>query len=205
MRTRWIDGRAKRCIDVVVGSSVLVLTSPLLLVAAGAVRVRLGSPVLIRQQRAGRDGRPILVPKLRSMSNDRDRQGRLLPDDQRTTRFGRVLRASSLDELPQLWSVVVGDMSLAGPRPLPMEYVPRYGPVHAQRLTVRPGVTGWAQVHGRNAMSWRERLDFDVWYVEHASFRVDLQILWRTFGTVFRRRGVSAVGHVTMPEFLGEE
>jgi lipopolysaccharide/colanic/teichoic acid biosynthesis glycosyltransferase len=202
---RWTSSRGKRCFDVVSATAALVVAAPVLLVAALAVRVRLGSPVLIRQQRAGRHGEPISVPKLRSMSDARDAQGALLPDEQRLDGFGRALRASSIDELPQLWSVVVGDMSVVGPRPLPLAYVPRYSAEQARRLDVSPGLTGWAQVHGRNTVSWPDRLAHDVWYVERASFALDMRIIWRTVGAVFSRRGVSADGHVTMPEFTGDQ
>jgi lipopolysaccharide/colanic/teichoic acid biosynthesis glycosyltransferase len=178
--------------------------SPLIAATAVAVRLRLGSPVLFRQQRAGRDGEPIDIVKFRSMTDARGDDGELLPDSDRLPRFGRTLRATSLDELPQLFSVAKGDMSLIGPRPLPMAYVARYSPEQRRRLEAMPGITGWAQVQGRNALAWPDKLRFDVWYVDHASWRVDAKILVLTFKAVFGRGGVAADGHVTMPEFTGE-
>ncbi len=168
------------------------------------VRFRLGSPVLFRQERAGRNAARILVPKFRSMSDERDPDGNLLPDDERLTPFGAKLRSTSLDELPQLWTVIKGDMSLVGPRPLPTIYVDRYSPLQRRRLDTRPGITGWAQVNGRNATSWPARLEQDVWYVDHASLRLDLRILALTLKTALRRDGVAAEGHATMREFMGE-
>jgi lipopolysaccharide/colanic/teichoic acid biosynthesis glycosyltransferase len=164
----------------------------------------MGSPVLYRQQRAGRGARPIGVPKFRTMTDGRDPSGDLLPDEQRLTAFGVKLRRWSLDELPQLWSVVKGDMSLVGPRPLPMPYVDRYSLEQRRRLDVRPGLTGWAQIHGRNALSWPEKLALDVWYVEHRSLWLDAKILILTARAVVTRSGISADGHATMPEFKGE-
>ncbi len=190
----------KRCFDVAVAALALTLGLPLLLAVAAAVAINLGRPVLFRQRRPGRHGRPFEMVKFRSMRDAVDASGQPLPDEARLTSFGRLLRASSLDELPELWNVLKGDMSLVGPRPLLMQYLDRYTP---RRMEVRPGITGWAQVNGRNALSWEERFEMDVWYVEHRTFRLDLQILALTALKVVRRDGVSAAGHATMPEFMG--
>ena len=200
----WIDSTTKRAIDVVLAGAALVLTSPLIALTALAVRRQLGSPVLYRQARAGRHGETFEVVKFRSMSDATGPDGALLPDEQRLGRFGAALRASSLDELPQLWNVVNGHMSLIGPRPLPVAYVERYSERQRRRLDARPGITGWAQIHGRNTVDWPERLELDVEYVERASPALDLRILWRTVTMVLGRRGVVADGHVTMHEFTGE-
>ncbi|WP_309671331.1 sugar transferase [Gemmatimonas sp.] len=193
----------KRTLDIVIAASVLLITSPLLLLLALAVRLNLGTPVLFRQQRPGLHGRPFTMVKFRTMRDAVGRDGRALPDTDRLTPFGKLLRSTSLDELPELWNVLRGNMSLVGPRPLLMEYLDRYTPEQARRHEVRPGVTGWAQVHGRNAVSWDERFRLDVWYVEHQSLMLDLQILVRTFTTVLRRTGVSAQGEATMSVFEG--
>lgn len=193
----------KRTLDIVIAASVLLITSPLLLLLALAVRLNLGTPVLFRQQRPGLHGRPFTMVKFRTMRDAVGRDGRALPDADRLTPFGKLLRSTSLDELPELWNVLRGNMSLVGPRPLLMEYLDRYTPEQARRHEVRPGVTGWAQVHGRNAVSWDERFRLDVWYVEHQSLMLDLQILVRTFTTVLRRTGVSAQGEATMSVFEG--
>ena len=200
----WLRGRTKRAIDVVGASVALLITAPVTAAVALAVRWRLGRPVLFRQERAGQDARPITVVKFRTMSGARDADGVLLPDEQRLDRFGRVLRATSLDELPQLWSVVRGDMSLVGPRPLPIVYVERYSAEQRRRLAARPGITGWAQVNGRNAVDWAERLAMDVWYVDNAGFLLDVKLVLRTVSVVLGRRGVSAEDHVTMHEFTGD-
>lgn len=203
--TRWIHGgRGKRLLDLCIALPALVALAPVAAVVAAAVRLRFGAPVIFRQERAGRDARPIDVPKFRSMTDGRSSNGVLLPDEQRMTPFGRRLRATSLDELPQLWTVIKGEMSLVGPRPLPTAYVERYSSEQRRRLEAKPGITGWAQVNGRNSSPWPERLGLDVWYVEHASFRVDVRILALTAKTAISRRGVSADGHVTMHEFMGE-
>lgn len=188
---------AKRLFDLCLALPALVLLSPLLLATALAVRLGLGPGVLFRQERPGLHGRPFTILKFRTM-----RQGDG-PDGERLTRLGRFLRAASLDELPELWNVVRGDMSLVGPRPLLVAYLERYTPRQARRHEVRPGITGLAQVSGRNALSWEERFELDVWYVDNRSFALDLAILARTVGAVFSRRGVSAQGSATMPEFLG--
>lgn len=193
----------KRCFDLLLVFGCAVFWLPLLLVLAVLVRARIGTPVLFRQQRPGRHGIPFWLFKFRTMTNDRDAQGNLLPDEQRLTSFGRFLRASSLDELPELFNVLRGDMSLVGPRPLLMEYLPLYSPEQARRHQVRPGITGWAQVNGRNAISWEEKFKLDVWYVNNQSFWLDLKILVLTVVQVFQRKGINATGHATMPEFTG--
>lgn len=184
------------------GLALLVLGLPLSLLAC-LVRLRLGSPVLFRQVRPGLHGRPFTLVKFRTMTDARGQDGALLPDAQRLGSFGSMLRSSSLDELPELWNVLRGDMSLVGPRPLLMEYLSLYSPEQARRHEVRPGITGWAQVNGRNALSWDERFSLDVWYVQHRTLRLDLQILWLTVRKVLTREGISAKGEATMPKFTG--
>ena len=193
----------KRLLDISVAGLALVMLSPLIAVVAIAVRLKLGSPVLFCQERPGLRGRPFTILKFRTMLNARDSDGRLLADNERLTPFGRWLRATSLDELPELWNVIRGDMSLVGPRPLLMHYVPLYTPEQARRHEVRPGVTGWAQVNGRNTVSWDERFALDTWYVDNRSLLLDLKILAATFGLVLRRSGISAEESATMPEFTG--
>jgi len=195
--------RIKRAFDITVAAAALLVASPLLPLVAIAVRVNLGSAVLFRQQRPGLHGRPFTMVKFRTMRDAIGRDGRPLPDADRLTTFGKLLRSTSLDELPELWNVLRGEMSLVGPRPLLMEYLDRYTPEQSRRHDVRPGVTGWAQVHGRNALSWEERFRLDVWYVEHRSLRLDLHILLRTLTIVLRRNGVSAKGEATMSAFEG--
>jgi lipopolysaccharide/colanic/teichoic acid biosynthesis glycosyltransferase len=205
MAASWIEsGRGKRTLDLVLAVPAIVVMVPVAAATGLLVRSRLGHPLLFHQIRAGRYGDPVRVSKFRSMSNASDASGNLLPDEERLTRFGRALRASSLDELPQLLSVVMGDMSLVGPRPLPLAYVQRYDSKQRRRLDAKPGITGWAQVNGRNATSWPDRLAQDVWYVDNASFRLDIKILWLTVKAAAGRTGVSADGHATMREFLGE-
>jgi lipopolysaccharide/colanic/teichoic acid biosynthesis glycosyltransferase len=191
----------KRGFDFLIALAALLVLAPLLLVLALLVRIKLGAPVLFCQPRPGRHGEVFVLWKFRTMTDARDASGKLRTDEERLTPFGRMLRATSLDELPELWNVLRGEMSLVGPRPLLVEYLPRYSAEQARRHEVRPGLTGWAQVNGRNATTWDERLRLDVWYVDHASFLLDLRILWRTVGLVFRREGVSAPGTATMPEF----
>lgn len=191
----------KRAFDFLAALFALLLLWPLLLLLALLVRVKLGGPVVFRQSRPGRDGLVFTLVKFRTMTDARDAAGKLRPDSDRLTPFGVWLRATSLDELPELWNVLRGEMSLVGPRPLLVEYLPRYTPAEARRHEVRPGLTGWAQVNGRNATTWEQRLALDVWYVDHRSFWLDLRILARTVGLVFRRHGVSAPGEATMPEF----
>ena len=198
-------GAAKRAVDVMVSAVALVALLPLLAVIAGLVRMFLGAPVLFSQVRAGYRARLFRIWKFRTMSNRRDDQGCLLPDEQRLGWFGKLLRSTSLDELPELWNVLKGDMSLVGPRPLLPEYLPRYTAFQRRRLEVKPGITGWAQVNGRNALSWEQKFELDVWYVDHQSFWLDLKILWMTGWQVLRGRGISQPGHATMPEFTGAE
>ena len=175
---------------------------PLLLLAL-LVRTKLGSPVFFRQTRPGLHGKPFEMVKFRTMTDARDAQGELLPDSERLPPFGRFLRSSSLDELPELWNVLKGEMSLVGPRPLLMEYLPLYTPQQYRRHEVRPGVTGWAQVNGRNAISWEEKFKLDVWYVDNVSFALDLKILWMTVRNVIQRKDISAANHATMEAFKG--
>ena len=190
-------------LDVVLVLAASPIWVPLLAVVALLVRLRIGAPVLFVQERPGRDGRPFRLVKFRTMTDARDRSGALLPDADRLTRFGRALRSTSLDELPELWTVLRGDMSLVGPRPLLMRYLALYSDRHRRRHAVRPGITGLAQVSGRNAITWEERLDLDVAYVERCSLALDLRILWRTLRSVIQRHGISAAGAATMPEFTG--
>jgi len=193
----------KRALDVALVAGTLPLWLPLLLAVAVLVRVRLGAPVLFRQQRPGRGGVPFELLKFRTMSDARDASGAPLADEARLTRFGRRLRSTSLDELPELLNVLRGDMSLVGPRPLLLRYMPRYSPRHLRRHELRPGLTGLAQISGRNAIDWATRFDVDVDYVDRCSLGLDLWILARTVRTVLRREGVSAAGEATMPEFTG--
>ena len=194
---------AKRFFDFGLALAALVLAGPAILLVALAVRASMGKPVLFRQTRPGLNGQLFDVFKFRTMTNARDIGGSLLPDEHRLTRLGKFLRATSLDELPQLWNVLRGDMSLVGPRPLLPEYLDRYTPEQARRHEVRPGITGWAQVNGRNATTWEERLRHDVWYVDNWSLWLDFKILWMTVVKVLKREGVSKEGHATMPEFMG--
>src|SRR5579863_2202999 len=179
----------KRTFDVLVSLVALIVLSPLLLGVAILVRIKLGSPVLFSQDRPGLGGRIFRLLKFRTMHDGRDADGRLLPDEQRITDLGRFLRSTSIDELPELWNVLRGDMSLVGPRPLLVSYLSRYSPQQARRHEVRPGLTGWAQVNGRNALDWDERFRLDVWYVDHRSLALDFRILLRTVAIVLRREG----------------
>jgi sugar transferase EpsL len=194
----------KRAMDVVVSLVGLVVLAPVVAFESVLIWRDIGRPMFFRQQRAGLGGRPITVTKLRTMTDARDAEGHLLGDAERLTPLGSRLRRLSLDELPQLWTVLKGDMSLVGPRPLPLEYVDRYSAEQRRRLEVKPGITGWSQIHGRNALSWPDKLALDVWYVDHRSLLLDIRILARTLAAVLRGAGVSAAGHATMPEFLGE-
>ena len=193
----------KRLADAFAALVALALLSPLIVVVALLVRAKLGSPILFRQERPGLDGRPFTLVKFRTMLNARDESGALRPDAERMTPFGRWLRASSVDELPELWNVLKGEMSLVGPRPLLMHYLPLYTPKQARRHDVRPGVTGWAQINGRNAISWEEKFAFDVWYVDNWSLTLDAKILLASVISVFSRHGISAEGAATMHEFTG--
>ena len=195
----------KRLFDLAVAIPALILFAPVLALTSILVRIYLGSPILFRQERPGRDGRLFKICKFRTMTDARDAVGNLLSDDVRLTRFGKFLRSSSLDELPELWNVITGQMSLVGPRPLKVRYLPMYSPRQSRRHDVTPGITGWAQVNGRNGIGWEERFELDVWYVEHLSLWLDLKILIMTVSAVFRRKGISAEGHVTMPDFEGSK
>ena len=195
--------KGKRLADVLLVLLATPVWVPLMGVIALLVRVKLGSPVFFPQERPGRGSRPFQLVKFRTMTNARDASGVLLPDAERLTRFGRALRSSSLDELPELWNVLRGDMSLVGPRPLLTRYLPRYSVHHRRRHEVRPGITGLAQVSGRNAITWAEKLDLDVAYVERCSLGLDARILGRTLWSVVRREGITAEGAATMPEFTG--
>lgn len=193
----------KRVLDLVISVALLILLTPVMLVVAAAIRIALGRPVLFRQERPGLRGKPFVLYKFRSMTDARGAGGVELPDGMRLTPFGKWLRKASLDELPQLWNVARGDMSLAGPRPLLMEYLSLYNAEQARRHEVRPGVTGWTQVSGRNALSWEEKFALDVWYVQHQSFSLDMKILALTALRLVRPRGISAPGADTMPKFTG--
>lgn len=193
----------KRLFDLLLSLGVLLVFALPLLMLGVLVRRKLGSPVLFRQVRPGLHGRPFMMLKFRTMTDERGPEGEWLPDAVRLTCFGRWLRATSLDELPELWNVLKGDMSLVGPRPLLLEYLPLYSPEQARRHEVRPGITGWAQVNGRNAISWEQKFALDVWYVDHRSLWLDIKILWLTVKKVLVRDGISAEGDATMPKFTG--
>jgi sugar transferase EpsL len=197
------ESRTKRCFDVAVSGAALILLSPLFALLALLVRLRLGSPVFFRQMRPGLLGKPFSMVKFRTMTDARDAEGRLLPDGERLTPFGRFLRSTSLDELPELWNVLRGDMSLVGPRPLLLAYLDRYSPEQARRHEVRPGITGLAQVNGRNALTWEEKFRLDVVYVDTWTFGLDLRILAKTVVAVLRREGIAAEGQSTVEEFRG--
>ena len=195
----------KRLLDVVLSGCALIVLSPLLLVTAILVRVKLGSPVIFCQERPGKDEKIFKLHKFRSMSDARDETGELLPDEVRLGKFGRALRATSLDELPELWDIFRGKMSIVGPRPLLVKYLPLYNDEQHRRHDVRPGLTGWAQVHGRNLASWEEKFAYDVDYVDHVSFALDVKIIFMTVRCVFAREGISAEGSATMEAFTGTE
>ena len=195
----------KRAFDIIVSASGLLVLLPVLLFISWQVRRKMGSPVLFRQVRPGLHGKPFEMVKFRTMRDAVDAQGNLLPDAERLTSFGNFLRASSLDELPELWNVLKGEMSLVGPRPLLMDYLPLYSQEQARRHEARPGVTGWAQVNGRNALSWDEKFKLDVWYVDHQSFWLDLKILFLTVKKVLVKEGISAEGEATMSKFTGSK
>jgi lipopolysaccharide/colanic/teichoic acid biosynthesis glycosyltransferase len=193
----------KRAVDLAGAAVGLILLMPLMGAVAIAIRLRMGRPVLYWQWRAGRHGRLFRMCKFRTMTHATDAEGRLLPDRERLTALGKFLRKTSIDELPQLWNVLKGEMSLVGPRPLVADYLPRYTPWQRRRLDVKPGITGWAQVGGRNTLTWQEKFELDIWYVENRSPRLDLKILALTAWKVLQREGISQAGHATMPEFLG--
>jgi sugar transferase EpsL len=193
----------KRILDIALSLIALLLLAPLLVAVAILVRIRLGSPVLFLQLRAGQHGSLFRIAKFRTMANLRDLGGHLLPDHLRLTHLGQTMRRLSLDELPQLWNVLIGEMSLVGPRPLLPEYMPRYNLFQRRRHEVRPGITGWAQVNGRNTLDWEQKLNLDIWYVDNWSLWLDIRILWLTVLKVSQRDGISQQGHATMQEFTG--
>jgi len=195
----------KRIFDFFIAAVLIVLLVVPLLIIACLVRLKLGAPVLFHQQRPGRHAKPFKMLKFRTMLDKRGPDGELLPDSERLPAFGGWLRSTSLDELPELWNVLCGEMSFVGPRPLLMEYLPRYSSYQARRHEVRPGITGWAQVNGRNNLSWAEKFDLDIWYVDNRSFRLDMYILLRTVASVVKRDGINASGEATMSAFKGNE
>lgn len=194
----------KRAFDIIVAATMLIALSPILLALALLIRIKLGQPIFFSQVRPGRKGKPFRMIKFRTMLEAVDQHGNALPDSERLTGFGRLLRSTSLDELPELVNILRGDMSLVGPRPLLMRYLPLYTPEQARRHEVRPGLTGWAQVNGRNSLSWEDRFALDVWYVDHQTMLLDLRILWLTVRKVLLREGISAEGEATMPPFTGQ-
>ncbi len=196
--------RLKRPIDLLVAGSAFAALAPVVVGTAVAVAITTGRPVLFRQQRPGRGGTVFGLYKFRTMTDERGPDGELLPDAERITRLGRLLRKASLDELPSLFNVIKGDMSLVGPRPLLVRYLDRYTPEQSRRHEVRPGVTGWAQIHGRNAISWNQKFDLDVWYVDHQTLGLDLRILGKTISKVLAQSDISHEGEATMPEFMGQ-
>lgn len=203
--TDWYRSWGKRLLDVLLASSLLLLTLPLLLAATLLVAVTSRGPVLFRQRRPGLHGTLFTLYKLQTMTNDRDAHGNLLPDAERLPRIGRWLRATSLDELPQLWNVLRGDISLVGPRPLLAQYLPLYSATQARRHEVRPGITGWAQVNGRNAISWQQKFEYDVWYVDRVSLGLDLRILVLTIWKVLGARNITSAGQATTTAFTGNQ
>ena len=195
----------KRGLDLLLSGCALLVLWPVLLVLVLLVRSKLGSPAIFCQERPGKGGKVFRLYKLRTMTDERDENGELLPDEVRLTPFGRTLRSLSLDELPELWNIFRGDMSLVGPRPLLVKYLPLYNAQQARRHEVMPGLTGWAQVNGRNLVTWEDKFAMDVWYVDHISFGLDLKILWLTVKAVLRREGISAEGSATMEDFAGSK
>ena len=193
----------KRLLDILLSAFALIVLSPVLLVVAILVRTKLGSPVIFSHQRPGKDGKLFRLYKFRSMTNERDENGKLLPDEVRLTGFGKLLRSTSLDELPELWNILKGDMSIVGPRPLLVQYLPLYNEEQRHRHDVRPGLTGWAQANGRNAISWEEKFEMDVWYVRNLSFLLDVKTVLLTAKTVLLREGISDGKTVNMEEFKG--
>jgi sugar transferase EpsL len=198
-----IRSAVKRLLDIFLSAAGLVAAAPIILATALVVRFSMGSPVLFRQKRPGLHGKPFILLKFRTMTEARNKEGNLLPDSQRLTKTGSTIRRFSLDELPQLWNVLKGDLSIVGPRPLLMQYLDRYTPEQARRHEVKPGITGWAQVNGRNALSWEEKFRLDVWYVDHWSLWLDFRILARTLLMVISGKGLTQEGHATMEEFMG--
>jgi lipopolysaccharide/colanic/teichoic acid biosynthesis glycosyltransferase len=201
--TRLVSKFIKSVLDRIMAAIALLILSPLILIMAIAIYVRMGKPIIFAQPRPGQNGRIFTFYKFRTMTDERDFDGNLLPDEQRLTAFGQFLRQTSLDELPQLWNVVKGDMSFVGPRPLMVEYLDRYSPEQARRHEVTPGITGWAQINGRNALTWQEKFKLDVWYVDHWNLWLDLKILFLTVWKVLQKEGISQEGHATIEDFLG--
>ena len=193
----------KRLFDIISSAAGLIVISPLLLILAVLVRLKLGSPVLFRQQRPGLGGKAFVIYKFRTMTDQRDASGNLLPDDQRLPAFGQFLRSTSFDELPELFNVLKGDMSIVGPRPLMMKYLSRYSPEQARRHEVKPGITGWAQINGRNTVSWEDKFKLDVWYVDNWTFWLDMKIIFKTIWSVIVKEGITQQGRATMDEFMG--
>jgi sugar transferase EpsL len=195
----------KRILDIILSILGLVILSPVLAVIYILVRIKIGTPVFFSQKRPGKDEKIFYMYKFRSMTNEKDEMGRLLPDDKRLTRFGTFLRKTSIDELPELFNVLKGDMSLVGPRPLLVEYLPLYSEEQKERHNMKPGITGWAQVNGRNAISWQEKFKLDVWYVRNWSLKLDFKIIGMTFKKVFNSEGISQSGHATVEKFTGND
>lgn len=195
----------KRAVDIIISLIAIMLLSPILLIVYILVNTKLGNPAIFKQERPGLHSRIFTMYKFRSMTDERDEDGELLPDVVRLTSFGKLLRKTSLDELPELFNILKGDMSFVGPRPLLVRYLERYNEEQARRHEVRPGLTGWAQINGRNAISWEEKFKLDVWYVDNWHLRLDLKIFILTFAKAFKREGISSVGEATMPEFMGPE
>jgi len=195
----------KRIIDIIGALVGLIVSSPIMLIVSLIIYLTMGRPVFFKQLRPGLNGKPFVIYKFRTMLDLKDKDGNLLPDEKRITAIGKFLRSTTLDELPEFWNVLKGDMSLVGPRPLLVEYLPRYTPEQARRHNVKPGMTGWAQVNGRNAITWEEKFKLDVWYVDNWNIPLDLKIIFLTILKVFKREGVSAEGYATMPEFVGSK
>jgi sugar transferase EpsL len=194
---------AKRLFDIISSAAGLIIFSPLLAVLAVLVRLKIGSPVIFRQQRPGLNGKAFIIYKFRTMTDQCDESGNLLPDEKRLSAFGRFLRSTSFDELPELFNVLKGDMSIVGPRPLMMKYLGRYSPEQARRHEVKPGITGWAQINGRNAISWEDRFKLDVWYVDNRTFWLDIKIIFRSVWMVLARKDITQQDRATMDEFMG--
>lgn len=205
MKSVWYKRWGKRLFDLALTIPGIIVISPALALIALLVRVKLGSPVLFRQTRPGLHGKPFTIYKFRTMTDARDAEGNLLPDKERLTRLGRFLRSTSLDELPELWNVIKGEMSLVGPRPLRMEYLPLYSREQFRRHETPPGITGWAQVNGRNAITWEEKFKLDIWYVDNCSLHIDIKILFLTLTKAFKREGINAGEDTPMPKFTGSE
>jgi lipopolysaccharide/colanic/teichoic acid biosynthesis glycosyltransferase len=194
---------SKRLLDILISAIILILASPLLLLTAVLIFLSYGTPIFFKHERPGKDGQPFKLIKFRSMRDARDREGNVLPDAERITRFGQFIRRTSIDELPEFYNVLRGDMSLVGPRPLLMQYLQRYSTEQARRHTVLPGVTGWAQINGRNAISWDDKFKYDLWYIDHWTFWLDVKIIFLTIWKVLKGDGISQPGRATMDEFMG--